>query len=743
MSEPTDGPVTDYDNEWFLQRGIDDERVIAALDAVPRKPFVSLRNDGGDGEAHSTRPLPPIEVVGKLLTALDLDGDATVLEVGTDTGYLTALLAELAGDVYSVERRLQIAKLAEGRLDELDVDNVEVLYGPRLGEYALEAPYDGILLSAVAPHVPEKLRGRLAVGGRLVVPVAEGDDNPEVIAIERTGDETFERKSLGQLRFSSRLGEILVELGVADRQDIEIPALEADATGQRIGEALLEHSEIQERELVRALAIQRGHKIAPVDKLIERADHELAFSVPRAFLDHHRIIPLIVEGDELAVAAVDPDAPAIELAQMLEAESVESYLVTGPEFQRLWNTLLEGRGRRHHHQESIKERVEAKFETIVRTASNLQARTIHVDNEADGGTVRFRIDDELRSVSEIAFKPVEVDYLVEFLKLGADLDVLEQRVPQRGRFSWVRQSVTYHLNVHVMPSAMGEQLSVRLLSHGVEAPTLDSLGFPDDFVDDLDVLIQRLEGMFLVVGPRHTSKRDTFYALMARLADDGTKKVGTIEQDVRRPIPGVQQVMTCPERDFDYGEAIREFVRFHVDILGIDEIQNAEIAMEALSAARRGPRILATLHGRDADHVIDGLRDLGVPADALANGISGVLTQRIAPRICPKCRVPVDVDDKRLESLFGDDPPADFRAFRGQGCGGCDGTGTDGQIPVVSLLPFGNTLRQAVLSGESGDTIRKLARHAGVETIFDYATRLVIDGKISIDALQNFAADDR
>ncbi len=737
----SNGVVEQYDDQWFAQHGIDDERVIDALNEVPRKPFVTIGADD-EGEPLPAASLPPVDVVAKLLTSLQLTAGDTILEIGTDTGYVTALLARLGAEVYSVERRLQMAKLAEGRLAELEIENVDILYGPRLTEYALNAPYHAIVMSAVAPRVPEKLKSRLAIDGRMVIPVGDGNKNPEVVCIRRLDDETYERTSLGQLRFSSKLGDILVELGIADRDDIELAALEADVSGQRLGEALLEYSHVQETDLVRALAIQRGFKMAPVDTLLKISDHELSYSVPRAFLEHHQLIPLVVQERELTVATVDPDAPTVELARLLDADSVDTYLITSDEFHRIWNTILEGRRPQKAQEDNLKTRVEAKFEKILRIATRLQANTIHIDNQPDGGNVRFRLGDELRPIPETAFEPSEVNYLIEFLKMGANLETLQEHLPQRGRFSWVREPVTYHLHVHVMPSIMGEQLSLQLLSHGAEAPSFEAIGFPDYFVEDIEILLEQVPGLFLIVGPRHAAKKQTLYALVSQLASDGTRKVGTVESDVLCPIPDVQQLLVHPEDDFGYKEAIHEYLRFDTDIIALDEIPNPAVAMEALSAARRGSILLGTLHGKDAGHVVEGMRQFGVPSEALANGISGILTQWMAPAICEDCRELVKLKQEQIDHYFPVGPPMGVKAFGGTGCASCSYTGTDGRMPVLELLPFGDSLRQAVIANQPEKVLRQIAADSGVEMLSDYAVQLAIEGKIPIDELVNYTALD-
>ncbi len=731
--------LDEFDAQWFIQRGIDDERVIAAIGKVPRKPFVIVDEQDDEHGPLPNRALPPMDVVGKLLSSLEIEPQDKILEIGTDTGYITALLADMGDEVFSVERRLPMAKLAEGRLEQLQIENVEILYGPRLTEYALNAPYDAILLSAVAPRVPGKLKTRLAIGGRMVVPIGEGGRNPEVICIRRIDEKTYEKASLGQLRFSSKIGDILVELGIADREDVELAALEADAQGQRVGEALLEHSLVQEADLVRALAIQRGHRIAPVDTLLQIADHELAYSAPRAFLKHHQLMPLDIRDDKLHIATVDPDAPTVELARLLDAEAVETYLVTTEEFHRIWNTILEGRRPQQVQRDNLKARVEAKFEKILGAAEKLGAQTVHIDHFPQGGKVRFRVSDGLRQIPEMAFGPSEIDYLIEFLKFGADLDVLEQRIPQRGRFYWTPKETTYHLRVHVMPSIRGEQVAVRLLSEGKKPDTLSELGFPDFFIENIDILLEKLNGVFLVVGPRKARKKETLYALLSRQAADTSRKVCTVEEEILRPIPGAQQVVTAPEQNFDYREAIREFMQFDVDVVGLAEIPNPHTALDVLRASTKGPMMLATLHGKDAGHVLDGMRQFGVPGEEIARGICGILTQWQAPKICESCREIVPLNEVPVLEIFGDvGPPHDFKAFHGTGCPDCRNTGVRGEVPVLELLPFGDTLRQAVIDNRSERDLRRIASNSGVEMLSEYAIHLAKAGLLPIYDLARY-----
>lgn len=726
-----------YDEQWFAQRGIEDERVIQAILETPRRPFVRVEGEEENLELLPLTGLLPVEVAAKLLSALEVREGVKVLEVGTESGYLTALLARLGAQVFSVERRLALAKLAERRLEELGVEGVEILYGPKLTEYALNAPYGGILLTAVVPRVPDKLLSRLAIGGRMVVPVARGEEHPEVICIERVGEEQFETQSLGQLRFSSMLGEILVELGVADRDDVELAALEADASGKRLGEALLQFAQIQERDLVRALSIQRGLKIAPVDTLLSISDHELAYSVPRAFLEHHQILPLVVQDRILTVATVDPDSPGEELAQILEARSVETYLVTTEEFKRLWNTLLEGRRPLNVQADSLKARVEAKFEAALRRATQMQAAMIHFENHASGGEVRMRVGSELLSVPELRFEPAEVSFLVEYLKIGAGLNTLEQRIPQKGRFTWIRDPVTFYLHIHVMPSIMGEQVAVQLLTHGEQVPSLEEIGFAQETIVAIDELLALGRGLLLIVGPRHVGKRETLYALMNRIARDERIKAAMLEENILYPMEKVQQALVQSEGDFGYEQAINEFARFGVDALGLGEIRSPQVALEALQVARRGPMMVGVLQGRDSVYVLQGLREFGVPAEALAGGITAILTQRLAAKNCEECREQYTPDSSTMEALFPHGAPMNFRAFRGRGCRACGNRGLRGYVPVLELLPMSDLVRQAIIADEN-ENLRALVLETGLETLAECAVRLVREGQIPIEELANY-----
>ncbi len=731
--------MIERDPEWFHQRGIDDPRVIQALEEVPRQPFVIVGDEEGQEGALPSKALPPLEVVGKLLSALQLEADDKVLEIGTDTGYITAMLGALSDRVYSVERRLPMAKLAEGRLRQMNLENIEVLYGPRLTEYALNAPYDAILLSAIAPRVPGKLKQRLAIGGRMVVPIGEGGKNPEVICIHRVDEERFERQSLGQLRFSSKIGDILVELGIADREDVELAALEADAQGQRVGETLLEYSLVKESDLVRALAIQRGHKVAPVDTLIQIADHELALSVPRAFLSHHKVIPLAVRDGQLHVAAVDPDAPTVELARLADAQGVETYLVTTEEFRQIWNTILEGRQRDDSEIDNLKRRVEHKLESVLRAARKLDAAVLHIDPDEGGGSIRFRVDGKLRHIPEMAFDPTEIDYAIEFLKLKAGLDPQEHRRPQSGRLSWVRQRDVFYLRLKVMPSIRGEQLILETLAQGVRPPTLEQLGFPTYFGPNIEVLLERLGGLFLIVGPRKALKKQTLYALIDRLASDQEKKVCLVEEEVSSPLERAHQVQLEPQDGFGYRQAIEALSDFDTDLMGLSEIPDPSTALCALRAARQGATVVATLHGKDAGHVLEGMRRFGVPAEEIAGGLSGILTQWRAPQICERCREVVPLDEIDMEAIFGErEVPDDIRAFRGVGCRQCSGTGQSGTLPVWELLPFGASLKEGVLNQADEVGLREMAAQSGVDLLADCAIEMARQGQIPIDHLQRY-----
>ena len=727
----------EYEKDWFAQRGIEDPAVMAAVNAVSRREFVLVGEDEG-GEALPAVSLPPVEVAAKLLEALQIGKDSKVLEIGTDTGYLTALLAEIAGSVYTVERRLPLAKLAEGRFEKLGVKGVEILYGPRLTEYALNAPYDGILLSAVAPRIPEKLTTRLAIGGRMVVPIGDGQKHPEIICIRREGEDQFVQESLGQLRFSSKLGEILLEMGVADREDIELAAMEADASGTRLGEALLQHAQIQERDLVRALAIQRGFKVLPVDRLLKIADHELVYSVPKAFLENHRLLPLVAQNGQLSLVTVDPDAPGIELARLLDCSSVETYLVTAEEFDRIWNTLLEGRRPAPGQEDNLKSRVEGKLEKILRAAVRVNATMVHIDNGPEGGKLRFRIEGGLRDIPEMSVETAELAYLVEFLKRAARLDVLEQRIPQRGRVSWVREPVTYHINVQVMPSIMGEELTIQLLSQGSEVPTLKGVGFSEEMIGELEGLLGLGRGLFLIVGPRHMNKTQTLYAVMKMLGADRSKKVALLEEDILAPIPNVQQALVHPEAGFGYREALGEFARSDVDVLGLGDIPDPATALEALSVTRRGMMMVGVLHGKNSIHVLKGLRDFGIPAEALVNGVTGLLTQRLAPKICDSCKMAHKPEPGEIKKLFPNGAPLGFAAYRGEGCRECGFTGIKGRVPLLELLVMNDQIRRALLGDVTERELRQITLQSGMESLSEYAVRMVRDGQIPIDELHNY-----
>src|SRR5690554_3189514 len=302
----------------------------------------------------------------------------------------------------------------------------------------------------------------------------------------------------------------------------------------------------------------------------------------------------------------------------------------------------------------------------------------------------------------------------------------------------MRDARTYHLHVHVMPSILGEQLSIKLLSRGEEPADLRELKFEKKVIDELDAVLKSPPSLFLIVGPRHEQKSQTFYALLKRLGADRRLKVASLEDDILATIPNVQQALIQPERGFGFDAAISEFVRFDVDVLGIGDFPDPQAVMQALNLARRGVRVIGVLHGKSALHVLQGLREFGVPVEALAHGLSAILTHRSAARICQHCREPFTAPASFTQKLFPNGAPMGFKTYRGAGCPACSQSGLQGRVPVVELMALTDQLRAALAAVEPSAGLHQAAMASGLTPLSEYAISLAREGVIPPEELFHF-----
>lgn len=744
-------------------------RTQQAFQAVDRKLFMPPELRGQTYVDHRIplaegRSMPPVAAVAQMIEALALTGEERVLHIGTGSGYAAALLGRLAREVFTIEHVPRLAAEARDRLAALGVGNVTVSEGDGLLGCPARAPFDAILVSATGMEVPRGLLDQLAIGGRLVIPVGPFRAHQELYRVVRRDAEDFEEQHVGTLRMSPLLGDILVQIAEVAPAEIEEAAAVAQGSGRRLGEVLMQLGFVEERDLYRALARQRGLRFATVDELLPRFDPSLAQAVPRQFLIYNQLIPISRSDTTAEVATSNPNAAATELAQALDRSMVDVFLVSPTDYRRLWTIVdlgsmsgvagdrgvweapaLEEEGDLLAERGAGTEetRYVELFDALLLYAVGERASDIHFERFSNRVRIRLRVDGEMRDLHAFRLGMEEVVGVINVLKINANMDIAERRLPQGGRFRRRAGELVFDLRVQTQPSLHGECAVVRLLPQNAGLLQLEDLGLPEALVQQYRRLLFSPSGLLLVVGPTGSGKSTTIYAGLQVLAMDSTRKVITVEDPVEYAIDNIQQTQVKPAIGFDFASAIRSFLRQDPDAIIVGEIRDHETALEAIRASQTGHVVLSTLHSNDAVDAVQRLFDLDMHPNSVASELLAVLAQRLARRICTRCRQPAHPDPATLAEVFPRGVPADFRCFEGRGCERCKGHGTYGRVAVSEFLRANPMVRTAISRQLPVDELRRVCVEAGLVTMRDAALWLVQHGVIPLTEIPRILPAER
>lgn len=738
----------------------------AAIEAVSRAAFGGAATPGAVEALGVIRPqgmaLPATAVVHRLLEAAELSGQGRVLVIGAGSGYLVAIVARLASEVHAVERLASLAGRAEANLRAAGCTSARLRVGEGEEGWPDAAPFDAILVTTALDDVPAQLVAQLAPGGRLVVPVGPRESRQTLVRVTLTDASRPRQETLGTIRLAPRLGDVLVEWGMLDRATIDAVLPTARVTGRRLGEALVAGGHLDEPDVFRALAAQAGLRLASVDAILARFDADVVQRVPRAFLEHHRVVPFARRDDVVLVATADPASDTSDLRRAMDAARVERFLITPTDYQRIWRAI--DTGQVHRGSRPPEARASAPsgddldllapdatteadavslFESLLIEAIAERASDIHLERYGEVVRVRLRVDGDLRDLSRYRLTVEELLGVVNVLKVSARLDIAERRLPQGGRFRRRAGGQAYDLRVQTQPSLHGEHAIIRLLPQDAKPLAIVDLGFPERVAREYRRLLDGPSGLVLVGGPTGSGKSTTLYAGLQVLARDATRKVITVEDPVEYSIDSVQQTQIRPELGFGFADAMRVFVREDPDVIVLGEIRDGETALEAIRASQTGHLVLSTLHCNDAVDAIQRLRDLGMYPNSIASELSAVVTQRLAKRICPACRAETSPDPEIVHELFPDGAPDDFRAFRGAGCAHCGGYGTRGRVAVLEFLRAGPKVRDEITQQAPLDRIRKTALDEGLLTMRACALEHVKNGVIPLGELRSILPLER
>ena len=474
---------------------------------------------------------------------------------------------------------------------------------------------------------------------------------------------------------------------------------------------------------VRAQSLADAHGLAYVELSRIALDPDAVRAVPFEALERMVALPFARGDGVLRVAFAEPSPQAVEEVARLAVTPVEPVLAAREEVQRLLADL--GRGGTLRDEDLFLEGELGANAPAVRTVNEALRRAIvarasdvHFIPEVGAVAVRLRIDGVV--VEHSILGADEAAAVVTRIKVLAKLDVAERRRSQDGRFT-IRTTAGRIVDVRVtiLPTVSGEGIVLRLLEKTRSAPSLTELGLEAGMQMELERMVDRGVGALLVTGPTGSGKSTTLHGALADLARPD-RTVITIEDPVEYELRGAYQVQVQPAAGMTYSSALRAALRSDPDVIMVGEIRDADTATLALGASLAGHFMLSTLHTNDAPGALTRLSEMGVERYVIAAGVSGVIAQRLARKLCLYCREPYELDGRTV--------------FRAHGCRWCSG-GHHGRTGIFQLLTMDESLRALVVDGAPHDAIVAAAAAGGMQALWSDGLAKVEAGVISVDEL--------
>ncbi|WP_296933028.1 ATPase, T2SS/T4P/T4SS family [uncultured Marinobacter sp.] len=741
-------------------------RALEALRSVSRHDFVSGSDLVPSITGHS---IPREETVSHILSLLpEIEPDQVVMHVGGGSGYFAAVLSGLAHRVIYVERNVIVAEAARERFFRLGMHNVDVVVANAEDAPAPDPLCDFVLCTSFVKE-PGSLVRLLREGGHLVCLEGRAGPVPSLAMFVHRNEGLERVRTLGWVDFNRNVEQILIDQGLVDDKILAEAKAEAAKQNCRLLDVLRRKLNLEEMDLYRSLARQRGMTFTDADEILPDLQPALFRRFSRTFLDLSRLIPVAEEDGRITVVTDDPDARTDQLERLSPNQVVDCLLVTPTDFRRLWSALdLTAKGRRfaadHEHgpeqekdstgspdqllgkdpnNKHVSPYLVSVYEAILLDAVSEKASDIHIEQYGDRIRIRLRVDGDLHDLPQYQLSPREIKGVINVIKLRAELNIAEHRLPQGGRSRLQLGDMAYDLRIQTQPSLHGEHAIIRLLPQTGRAMTIAELGMSSMIGARYQRLLDNPAGLVLVVGPTGSGKSTTLYAGLQTLADDGRRKVITVEDPIEYSIDNIQQTRVRSEIGFGFADAMRAFVREDPDVILVGEIRDQETALEAIRASQTGHVVLSTLHCNDAVDSLQRLYDLGIHPNSIAGELLAVIAQRLAKRICKHCRQPAEPDPVILSEVFPDGPPADFRCFEGAGCDKCSGRGTQGRVAIVEYMEVDSDIRNAISSQPPIGELRWRALDAGLVTMRDSALDHVIEGIIPLSELPRILPRER
>jgi len=544
-----------------------------------------------------------------------------------------------------------------------------------------------------------------------------------------------------------RIGDILVKEKLLTQKQL-IKALENKEPDEKIGETFIRLKMLNEMQILKALETSTGVKRVSLSNY--NFDQTALKMVSEEFCKRNNIIPLKLEGRKLHFATSDPlNSSAIEEIRMstgyqpVPFSSPKNDIFTQIEKHYGFKKTLEALGVDDMIQDEI---IDADEETpmvrlvnqILSSAVFQRASDIHIDPLDKKTIIRYRIDGILDIVRQL---PANIHkQMINRIKIMAEMDITETRVPQDGRIQTTIQDRKLDLRISTLPTVRGEKVVMRILDLSGSMNKIEYLGLSKTEENIIMDLVAKPNGILLVSGPTGSGKTTTLYAFLNELNTPSVNIV-TVEDPVEIKMQGVNQVQVHSDINLTFANALRSILRQDPNIIMIGEIRDKETAEISIRAALTGHLVLSTIHTNSASKTITRLLDMGIEPFLIASSLSGVISQRLVRRICPECNVEENLSahEKEIFEKHGIDP--NFKIKRAKGCPSCNFKGYSGRMGLFEILPISKEIELLITENASISEIDKVATKQGLKSLMTSGLEAVKRGETTLEEVLKVAED--
>jgi general secretion pathway protein E len=560
------------------------------------------------------------------------------------------------------------------------------------------------------------------------------------------------------------LGQILLrQTSLAEQQLTDALQLQKERKqDERIGQILIQTGHVTEIEVLKALAQQWG--LSYLDNIPQKElNKDLVANLPIEFLKKHKILPFSGMNDTISIAVSDPlDVMTFDaVVKILGAQYKKCICASSVIEDRLSHYYYHGEGSATEALTELDDSMDFSglspgstsedlldlanrapvvklVNTIFFQAVQSRASDIHIEPYEDEVIVRFRIDGVLHNRFTLGKQYVAA--LVSRLKIMANLNIAERRLPQDGRSRIKISENEIDIRVSTVPSSDGERVVLRLLDKSGARFNLNQLGFSAETEKEFRRLIHIPHGIILLTGPTGSGKTTTLYGVLSELNTEA-RNIMTVEDPIEYKLTGIGQMQIHPKIGLTFANYLRHILRQDPDVIMVGEIRDLETAQIAIQAALTGHLVLSTLHTNDSASAVTRLIDMGIEPYLVCSSVIGIMAQRLVRIICPKCKTPYEPSEDELELLGAQLKCDGKKLYHGTGCANCIDTGYVGREGIFELMTIDDEIRESIMANTGSNRIKQIAIRKGMFTLRQDGLRKALAGDTTIKEVLRVAQD--